>query len=143
MPRLREYKIFISHSWRYSKYLENLHRLLVERKFFNAEFYEVPRDERINSENTSYIKRMLKEKILSSDIVIVIAGMFAAHSKWIAWELETAHNNSIPVIAVIPRGQEKIPRIVTNLANEDVRWNTESIVAAIREWADKTPEAWE
>jgi len=131
----KDYQIFISHSWKYPDDLKNLRSLLEERGYFNVSFQEASQDEPINSENASYIKSVLKKKILDSDIVLGIAGMYASYSDWIAWELETADNNSIPIVGVIPRGQERISATVTQYSKEDVRWNTESIVAAIRKWA--------
>lgn len=131
----KDYKIFISHSWKYSEDLTNLRSLLNERGYFNVEFQEASQNEPINSENAPYIKRVLKSRILSSDIVLAIAGMYASYSDWIAWELETANENSIPIVGIIPRGQERISTTVTQYSIADVRWNTESIVAAIRAYA--------
>lgn len=131
----KDYKIFISHSWKYSEDLTNLRNLLNERGYFNVEFQEASQNEPINSVNAPYIKQVLKNRILSSDIVLAIAGMYASYSEWIAWELETANNNSIPIVGVIPRGQERISATVTQYSKTDVRWNTESIVSAIRTYA--------
>ena len=131
----KEYHIFISHSWSYPEDLTNLRNLLEERGYFNVSFQEASQNEPINSENATYIKSVLKKRILDSDIVLGIAGMYASYSDWIAWELETADSNSIPIVGVIPRGQERISTTVSSRSKEDVRWNTESIVAAIRRWA--------
>lgn len=51
------------------------------------------------------------------------------------WELDKAVEKGIPIIGVIPRGQERISSIVSNRAIETVHWNTESIVSAIRKHA--------
>ncbi len=128
----KDYKIFISHSWRHPEDIRNLHRLLKKRGYLNVAFQESTQDKPINSINAPYIKRVLTNKITSSDIVIAIAGMYASHSEWIAWELEKASDNSIPIIGVIPRGRERVSRTVTQYSKENVRWNTESIVSAIR-----------
>jgi hypothetical protein len=48
------------------------------------------------------------------------------------WELETAKANNIPIVGVIPRGQERISTEVYSRSIVDVKWNTESIVDAIR-----------
>lgn len=54
---------------------------------------------------------------------------------WIEWELDFAHNNSIPIVGVIPFGQENISKTVTQYSVVNVHWNTESIVEAIRNYA--------
>lgn len=128
----KDYKIFISHSWSCPSDINNLRSLLNERGYFNVTFQEATQDEPINSTNAPYIKSVLRSRIKSSDIVIAIAGMYASYSEWIAWELETASDNSIPIIGVAPWGQERVSRTVTQYSIENVRWNTESIVNAIR-----------
>jgi hypothetical protein len=131
----KKYRIFISHSWQNSEALEGLRRLLNDRGYFNVEFEEVSKDEPINSTNAYYIKRRLAEKIGNSDIVIGLAGMYASYSDWMEWELDKAIELDIPIIGVIPRGQERISTTVSSRSVVDVRWNTESIVEAIRTYA--------
>lgn len=128
----KKYHIFISHSWQNSDALEGLRRLLNDRGYFNVEFEEVSEDEPINSTNAYYIKRRLAEKIGNSNVVIGLAGMYASHSEWMEWELDKAIELDIPIIGVIPRGQERISTTVSSRSVVDVRWNTESIVDAIR-----------
>ncbi len=131
----KDYKIFISHSWKYPDDLDRLRNLLNQRGYFNVEFKEATHEEPINSENAAYIKQVLKKKILSSDVVLAISGMYASHSDWIAWEVLTSKDNQIPIIGVIPWGQERISKTVSDHSVIDVRWNTESIVEAIRKYA--------
>ncbi|PML25636.1 hypothetical protein BCT82_12085 [Vibrio breoganii] len=131
----KNYRVFISHSWDHSADLQGLRNLLNERGYFNIEFKEVSRSEPINSINASYVKARLKEKILSSDIVIGLAGVYASHSSWMEWELDTALSNGVPIIGVIPRGQVRSSTTVTSRSRVDVRWSTESIVSAIRDYS--------
>ncbi|WP_423241749.1 hypothetical protein [Pectobacterium versatile] len=63
--------------------------------------------------------------------------MYASHSSWMLWELDKAIELGTPIIGVIPRGQEKISTVVSTRSIIDVRWNTESIIAAIRKHAKK------
>ena len=131
----KEYHIFISHSWSYPEDLENLRNLLRNRGYFNVEFEEASADEPINSANAYYIKQRLKQKIENSNIVLGIAGMYASYSDWMSWELDKAIELDIPIVGVIPRGQERISTTVSSRSKQNVRWNTESIVEAIRCWA--------
>ncbi|MCV6590294.1 MAG: TIR domain-containing protein [Marinobacterium sp.] len=131
----KTYNVFISHSWQNSDDLYKLRELLNNRGYFNVEFEEVSKDEPINSDNAYYIKRRLSEKIKKSNIVLGLAGIYASHSDWMEWELDKALENDIPIVGVIPRGQERISRTVSSRSIDDVRWNTESIVAAIRAYA--------
>lgn len=131
----KDYKVFISHSWSNSDDLTKLRKLLEGRGYFNIEFKEVSKFEPIDSDNATYIKSRLRQKISDSDIVIGLAGVYASHSDWMVWELDTALNKDIPTIGVIPRGNVRSSTAVTSRSKEDVRWNTESIVAAIRKHA--------
>ena len=133
----KDYKIFISHSWAHTEDLDALQKLLNSRGYFRVEFMEASKKVPINSENAPYIKSVLKQRIESSDIVLALAGIYASHSEWMIWELETAKNSAIPVIGVIPRGQERISNEVFSRSIVDVKWNTESIVEAIRTYAKK------
>jgi|APSaa5957512622_1039677.scaffolds.fasta_scaffold27767_1 hypothetical protein len=132
----RDYKIFISHSWKHSDDLKNLRELLNNRGYFNVEFQEASQDEPINSENAPYIKQALRNRIVSSDIVLAIAGVYATYSDWIEWELKTADRISKPIVGIVPWGQERVSSTVQNYSVIDVRWNTESIVNAIRDNAE-------
>jgi hypothetical protein len=128
----KDYKIFISHSWSYTEDLEALQKLLNARGYFNVTFLEATKKTPINSANAPYVKSVLKDKILKSDIILALAAIYATHSDWMIWELETAKTNKIPIVGVIPRGQEKISTEVSGRSIVNVRWNTESIVDAIR-----------
>jgi hypothetical protein len=130
----KTYTIFISHSWAYIDDLNSLKRLLENRGYFNVQFEEATPDVPINSDNAYYIRQRLKQKITNSDVILGIAGIYASHSEWMAWELDKAIELGKPIIGVVPRGAERISTVVSSRANEVVRWNTDSIVAAVRKW---------
>ena len=129
------YKIFVSHSWTHVNDLKLLKNLLESRGYFNVEFTEFPPTDSINSTNTYYVRQRIAERISASNIVIGIAGIYASYSDWMKWELDKAAEKGIPIIGVIPRGQERISSVVSNRAIEIIHWNTESIVSAIRKHA--------
>lgn len=131
----KTYTIFISHSWSYIDDLRKLKNLLENRGYFNVQFEEATPDVPINSANAYYIRQRLKAKIEKSNIVLGIAGIYASHSDWMKWELEKAVELGVPIVGVIPRGAERVSTVVSAKAKEIVRWNTESIVEAIRAWA--------
>lgn len=131
----KEFKIFISHSWSYSDDLEALQNLLNVRGYFNVEFLEASKKVPIDSVSATYVKSVLRDRIRNSNVILALAGIYASHSEWMIWELETAQSYGIPIVGVIPRGQERISTEVSSRSNIDVRWNTESIVHAIRTYA--------
>lgn len=131
----KTYNIFISHSWDHVDDLMNLRRLLNERGYFNVNFEEVPPHDPIDSFNSYYVRKKVAERISNSDVVIGLAGVYASHSDWMQWELDKAIELNKPILGVIPRGQLNISTVVKDRADEMVRWNTESIVEAIRQLA--------
>ncbi|WP_339699022.1 TIR domain-containing protein [uncultured Roseivirga sp.] len=131
----KTYTIFISHSWAYIDDLNSLKRLLENKGYFNVQFEEATPDVPINSDNAYYIRQRLKQKISNSDVVLGIAGIYASHSEWMVWELDKALGLGKPIIGVVPRGAERVSTVISSRANEVVRWNTDSIVEAIRKWA--------
>ena len=131
----KEYKIFISHSWQHTDTLEALRNLLNARGYFSANYEESTKDKPINSDDESYVKRQLAQKIGGSDVILALAGVYASHSSWMQWELDKAIELGIPVIGVIPRGQDRISTEVSSRSVVDINWNTESIVSAIRKHA--------
>ena len=54
-----------------------------------------------------------------------------AHRKWMKYELEAAKKLRKPIIIVAPRGQERMP--IELQQYPVVRWNTDSIITAIRQ----------
>jgi len=55
--------------------------------------------------------------------------------KYMEWELEKAVKLGIPIVGVVPSGQERLSTVVTSKSVKDVRWNIDSIVQAIRDCA--------
>ncbi|MBE9488112.1 MAG: TIR domain-containing protein [Bacteroidetes bacterium] len=131
----KEYKVFISHSWSHINDLIRLREMLQDRGYFNVDFEEVTPDCPINSDNSCYIRSKLRQKILNSDIVLGVAGVYGSYSEWMQWELDTANDLKIKVIGVVPWGQERVSSVVSERAIETVRWNTESIVTAIKKYS--------
>ena len=132
---LKTYKIFVSHSWDHVDDLMGLRKLLNQRGYFNVEFEEVPPHDPIDSANSAYVRYRISQRIRESDVVIGLAGMYASYSSWMEWELNQAIAQGKPILGVIPWGQERVSETVRSRADEIVRWNTESIVDAIRKLA--------
>lgn len=128
----KTYKVFISHCWDYNDVLQNLKKMLDGSGYFLAEYTQVEKGHPINSEYAPAIKAQITQRLNDSDIVLAIAGIYASYSDWMQWEMDKARDLGLKVIGVIPRGQERISSQVYSRSVEDVRWNADSIVDAIR-----------
>lgn len=139
MPALKTYDIFISHAWTYSKDYYNLVDLLNSAANFKWRNYSVPSHNPVIDPSTEAGKRALKkeldQQIRPVNCVLVISGMYATYREWIQNEMDLASGYNKPIIGVIPWGQERVSTAVSSVAKQMVRWNTDSIVAAIRKWS--------
>ena len=74
---------------------------------------------------------MQKNRTSNSDVVLGVAGMYAFHSNSMEWELDTALDEKVPIVGVIPRGQERVPSVVSSKVEECVRLDIKSTVETI------------
>ncbi|URZ04711.1 TIR domain-containing protein [Clostridium felsineum] len=133
----KKYNIFISHSWAYSDAYDRLIELLSKDENFEFKNYSVPKDDPVHTNGTDKeLYAAIKNKIQPTNIVIILAGVYSSYSKWIDKEIKISKDEfsvSKPILAVEPWGSEKTSRKVKENANRVVKWNTVSIVSAIRE----------
>lgn len=138
MPVLKDYHVFISHAWKYGDEYNRLVNLLNCAKNFSWKNYSAPSDNPLknlngsNVTNKSDITNAIKRKILPSNIVLVISGMYANNREWMEKEIQFAQELGKPIIAIKPFGNTLMPTYITIVADTIVGWNTDSIVSAIR-----------
>ena len=61
-----------------------------------------------------------------------MAGVYSTYSKWINIEIELAKSMNKKIIAIEPFSSERTSSVVKKAADTIVKWNTDSIVSAIR-----------
>lgn len=136
MPMLKTYNLFISHAWSYGYEYDKLIELLDNEPYFWYKNYSAPSEKPLvlSSDYVSNqeIKAAIDRKIAPVHCVIILGGMYA-YREWMQYELEAAHKFNKPIIVVAPWGQQKIPAILSGYPI--VRWNTNSIVDAIRHYS--------
>lgn len=81
------YHIFVSHAWKYNDDYNTIINWL-NNSDISYSNYSVPEHDPVDANNTSKLKTALTNQINPSSIVIVIGGMYAAHSEWIDYELD-------------------------------------------------------
>ncbi len=130
------YNLFISHSWSYSDAYEKLVALLDKNTdpYFSYKNYSVPKDNPIhNIHNDSQLKTAIKQQMQPASCVLILAGVYSTYSRWINIEISLAQDMGKVIIAIEPWGSERTSSVVKNAADYIVKWNTASIVNAIRE----------
>jgi len=133
---MKTYHLFISHSWNYSDQYSNLINMLNQAHHFQYQDFSIPKNDPVHSGSDAQLAEAIRNKMESCGVLIVMAGMYAQCSKWMEKEIrfaKSAWQRPKPVLAVIPWGNDRTPQDVVGRADEIVRWNTDSIVNAIRE----------
>ena len=136
---MKTFNLFISHSWTYEDQYDRLVSLLEQRSYFRFRNYSVPRNDPIhNARSAAALREAIKQHMAPASAVLVLAGVYATYRKWIDEEIDLAESGFTyrkPIVAIEPWGSEKTSIRVKNAADRIVRWNTESVVRAIREVA--------
>ena len=137
MPTPKTYRLFISHSWTYKNTYEGLVDLLNEYPNFFWENYSVPKNDPIhNANNDRQLYEAIKMQIKPVNCVVILAGVYSTYSKWIKNEIKISKEDyNKPIIAVEPWASEKTSQIVKENANAIVRWQSKSIIDAIRTYS--------
>ena len=135
---MKEYNVFISHSWSYSDNYERLINIMRNANFFEFNDYSIPKDDPLRIYNTTYYKNELYKKLWNKikmcNAVIVLAGVYSTYSESINMEVQIAKELSKPVIAVQPWGAEKTSQFVKDNATIIVGWNGQSIADAVKQF---------
>lgn len=139
MPALYDYRIFISHAWRYGDEYTRLVNLLDASPWFSYYNYSAPKEKplALSSLHASYheIAQAITAKIQRAQVVLVIGGMYTLYHDWMKYEVDEALRMEKPIIVIMPWGSSYIPVDLRAKASKVVGWNAASIVSAIRELA--------
>jgi hypothetical protein len=134
MPSLKTYRLFISHSWAYGDAYDKLVTFFNEHPNFSWVDYSVPKDDPIHSANNDrQLYSAIKAQIAPVNCVIMLAGVYSSYSKWINAEIAISKKDfSKPIVAVEPWAAEKTSQVVKDNADAITKWQSKSIVDAIR-----------
>jgi hypothetical protein len=132
MPALRTYHVFISHAWHRSTDYDRIVQFLDDAPNFRWANLSVPKHDPMYGSDLNY---EVRNQMRPADAFVIIAGMYAAHSGWIDFELAFARRIGRPIIGVWRRGSQRMPLAIERTAVEVVGWNGASIVRAIRQHA--------
>jgi MTH538 TIR-like domain (DUF1863) len=130
VPTLKNYKIFISHAWKYNDEYYRIERWLNEAPNFSWTNLSVPKHDPIL--DSEQLTKALHNQMRPSDVFIILAGMYVSHSDWIQYEINFARRIGRPIIGIRRWGSTLVPLAVQNGADEIVGWTSDSIIGAIR-----------
>ena len=91
----------------------------------------------LNEYSDKELEEGIERQVRNASVVVAPAGMYASHSKWIEKEIEIAKKYNKPIVVVRPHGGEKMPKVLTENADEIVGWRGDSIRDAVKRARDK------
>lgn len=136
MPPLYNYRIFISHAWKYNEDYRRLVALLDNAPLFEYYNYSAPQEKPLQlsspQASTFEIKNAISQKIKNAQVVLVLGGMYYEYHSWMKYEVDEAERMNKPIIVIMPWGNKIMPIELSQQANIIVGWSTNSIINAIR-----------
>lgn len=130
--------LFFSYYYKNSTSYDSLITKLDDRGYFGYKNSSL--DEDSSAQNEDYIKSKIRPQIDWAGTVVVLIGPGTYTRKYVNYEIKYGAKKGKRIVAIYLYGESssKIPSELRRLYNEGyselalVRWNTESIVSAIR-----------
>jgi len=132
MPYLHDYRLFISHAWKYGDRYQRAVQFLNGANNFSWTNYSVPENKAFPRMSSAALTEEMRGQIRPVQCVIIVSGMYVNHSAWIQFEMEYAKSLNKPILGIKRWGAQRMPQSVVDCADEIVGWNSASIVAALR-----------
>lgn len=126
--------LFISHAWAYDNAYLTLVKWFDDEPNFSWKNCSVPSTNALPDKTTNRLAEGITRQINPAQGVILIAGMYAAHSGWIDFEISEARRLNKTIIGIRPWGQERMPLKVQDAADVIVNWQSASVIQAIRSY---------
>ena len=107
-------------------------RLMARNPQLDFDFYDGSVRDPINSENSSYVRGVIEEKIARCSVVVCLIGNGTAWRDWVDWELEKGYEYHRGLCGVRLKGSRgRTPGLLDQLGCYVARWDLDDIIAAI------------
>lgn len=107
-------------------------RLMMRNERLALEISDEPNREPVGSERSSYIKKVLRDRIRRVDVVMCMIGDGTAWRDWVDWELNTACEEKRGICGVRLKGSRgRAPAVLSAIGAPIAPWNVSSMIAAI------------
>ncbi len=107
-------------------------RLIARNPNVDISFYDGSLRSPVNSNQSSYIKKVLREMISHCSVVVCLIGNNTAWSDWVDWELRTGRELGKGICGVRLKGSHgRTPRALMEINAPVAGWDMEEIVRTI------------
>jgi hypothetical protein len=113
--------------------LANLFRGQAKNKNNDLEFSDYSVREPYDSNNASYIRSKIRERISAASVTICLIGKTTSTSRWVDWEIIASkeEHNRIFGVRLNSNAADPLPRALTDLQATVVAWDIDKIVRLI------------
>ena len=133
MPTLKNRMIFIGHAWQYNEHYWTLVNWFNDEPNFSWSNCSVPSHDALPDKTSKGLSAGMTRQISPAQVVIILGGIYAAHSAWIDYEISEAQRMEKPIIGVRPWDQQRVPINVQNASTIPmVGWNRSIVIQAVR-----------
>jgi hypothetical protein len=106
MPALKTYGVFICHDWEYCDDYYRVCDFLDEAANFDWENRSVPEHDPLDTDRR--LRYNLRNEIRPAHVMLVLAGMYTARSRWMDWEMTFARRIGKPILGIAPWGEPSL-----------------------------------
>lgn len=134
MSQENPYRIFVTHDWMDDEdYLRVIEYLEENERFY---YRNVANPSAARPSNPDAEREALRAQIGHCEVVIALAGQYAAHSATLDFELMFAQAVKKPIIVLRKFGsKDALPRQLVQGSAESLDWDSRALVAAIKRHA--------
>lgn len=128
-PRRR--KVFLSFHAEDSKKVAGF-RLMVKNPNISLDLYDQSLQIAVNSERSSYIRKVIRDKIRAVQVVVCLIGNGTAWRDWVDWELKTGVALQKGICGVRLKGSRgRTPPLLKSIDSPIAPWDVEEIIKVI------------
>jgi hypothetical protein len=107
-------------------------RLMVTNPNLAVDFFETSSRQPVQSQNSTYIRKAIAEKISRSAVVMCLIGNGTAWRDWVDWELETAVEFGKGICGVrLKNSFGRAPRQLAETGAPVAKWSMDDIISTI------------
>lgn len=131
----KTYPLFVSHAWAYTNAYRHLCTFLDGYRDFDYSIHHVPYDDPVLSGGSEKdLSEAIRKHMAPAAVVILPAGRFRTHGKWLQAEIEVAKKRfspAKPVLGVLEYETLEVAKVVRSGCTRIVEFGAEAIVSAI------------
>lgn len=111
-------------------------RLMAYSPNVKFDFADVSVRAAINSEEGSYLRKVIRDKINRCSVIVCLIGNGTAWREWVEWELQTGMRLGKGICGVrLKNSRGRSPELLNRLAAPVAAWDQTAIIAAIEQAA--------